>query len=222
MSWDPIWEKIFKERDEWGKYPIEDLVRFIAKNYYSKINRNKIKILEIGCGLGGGPGWYIAREGFSYTGFDGSITAIEKVKNRFKEDGLSGEFVKGDFVQLPWENETFDAVIDIVSLQCNSEASTALIIKEVYRVLKSGGLHFSYTSKAGCWGDGTGIKIDNTTYQDVSEGPFSNMGIIRFATEDNLKAFYSNFINMDIEYTKRSLKKRTREISYWIVSCQKR
>ena len=34
-----------------GKYPSEDLIRFISKNYYnSKVNRENIKILEIGSG----------------------------------------------------------------------------------------------------------------------------------------------------------------------------
>ena len=42
-----IWDKIFRAKT-WGKYPSEDLIRFISKNYYnSKVNRENIKILEI-------------------------------------------------------------------------------------------------------------------------------------------------------------------------------
>lgn len=42
------WEKIHKEQ-EWGKYPSESVIRFIARNYY-KTKRENVKILDFGCG----------------------------------------------------------------------------------------------------------------------------------------------------------------------------
>ena len=80
-----IWNNIFINRDSCGYYPPEELIRFIAKKYYHVTDRKNIKILEVGCGPGGGPSWYIAREGFSYFGIDGSVIAIEKAKKRFIE-----------------------------------------------------------------------------------------------------------------------------------------
>jgi len=53
MSWDTTWERVF-QKQEWGKYPCEELIRFIAKNFYNVADRSKIKILEIGFGSGGG------------------------------------------------------------------------------------------------------------------------------------------------------------------------
>jgi len=32
MVWDKIWDKVFTEH-EWGRYPAENLIRFIANNY---------------------------------------------------------------------------------------------------------------------------------------------------------------------------------------------
>ena len=58
-----IWDKIFKSKG-WGKYPAEDLVRFIAKNFDKKKKKSKINILEIGCGPGGNLS-YFAKEGFN-------------------------------------------------------------------------------------------------------------------------------------------------------------
>jgi hypothetical protein len=62
-SWDPTWEQVFRVRD-WARYPQEELIRFVAVNFYSAAERKKIKILDAGCGTGAGV-WFIAREGFS-------------------------------------------------------------------------------------------------------------------------------------------------------------
>lgn len=64
MSNDNIWNSVFKNQ-EWGKYPSEDLIRFIARNFYSIKNRLDVKVLEIGCGPGANI-WFLAREGFSF------------------------------------------------------------------------------------------------------------------------------------------------------------
>jgi SAM-dependent methyltransferase len=221
MTWDPVWEKIFKERAKWGKYPPEELVRFIAKNYYPSKDRRAIKILEIGCGPGAGPGWYIAREGFTYVGLDGSRTAIRKAEERFREDALAGEFVIGTFDAMPWPDNTFDSVIDIASLQCNAEEGTRTILKEVHRILKPGGKHFSLTAKNDSWGDGTGVRIDATSYRDIQDGPYVGMGVIRFATRESLKKLYADFNDLELEYSIRSVNQCTREVSNWVVICRK-
>ena len=48
-SIDPIWEEIHS-RQEWGQYPSEHVIRFIASNYYRALDRNAVKILDFGCG----------------------------------------------------------------------------------------------------------------------------------------------------------------------------
>jgi SAM-dependent methyltransferase len=221
MTWDPVWEKIFKERDRWGKYPPLELVRFIAGNYYAIPDRRSVRILEIGCGPGGGPAWYIAREGFSFFGIDASATALEKARQRFRAENLCGEFQLGLLDRLPYRDGYFDCVVDVAALQCNSEADTRDILRDVLRVLQPGGRHFSFTSQAGTWGDETGIKLDSTTYQDVQTGPFAHMGVIRFATRQSLEMLYRDFSCLQLEYTVRTLQGGTREIRDWVVTCQK-
>lgn len=216
-----VWEEIFKNRSSWGYYPPEELIRFIAKYYYDKIDRKSVKILEVGCGPGGGPSWYIAREGFSFYGIDGSSTAIEKAKKRFQEEKISGQFTVGNIADLPWENETFDCVIDIACLQHNSEQETMKIIKEIYRVLKKEGRHFSLATKKGCWGDGKGEKLDNTSFKEILEGPFAHMGVVRFATQESLKNLYKDFSKFNLEYSIRSVNQQKNEISNYIIDCQK-
>lgn len=220
MSWDPIWEQIFSAR-EWGRYPQEDVVRFVARHFYSVPDRSAVRMLEVGCGPGSGASWFIAREGFGLCGIDGSATAIEKARRRFETEGLSGEFVQGDIAVLPWMDESFDAVLDLGCLGCNSEEETVAIVREIHRVLKPGGLHFSFTMKAGSWGDGTGVRLDATTVASASEGPYTNMGKVRFATEESLRRIYRDFADVSMEYLVQSAANRTREVTHWILTCRK-
>ncbi|MBR1383475.1 MAG: hypothetical protein IJ555_06660 [Ruminococcus sp.] len=50
-SFDSKWEKVHQERD-WGKYPAESTIRFVARNFYSVPDRSRVKILDFGCGGG--------------------------------------------------------------------------------------------------------------------------------------------------------------------------
>ena len=220
MVWDPVWERIFRER-EWGRYPAEEVVRFVARNFYGAPDRAAVKMLEIGCGPGSGTSWFIAREGFSLTGMDASPTAIEKARRRFGEERLRGEFVVGVVDRLPFPDGTFDAVLDVVCLACNDERETAAILGEVHRVLKSGGLHFSLTPRDDCWGSAAGERIDGTTLREVAEGPFASLGKTRFPTRASLTRLYAAFRDLALDYTVRSAEGGTREITHWIVTCRK-
>lgn len=80
MAWDPLWERVFSSQS-WGNYPGEDFIRFVANNFYQNLNRGQVRILEVGCGPGANL-WFMAREGFSVYGVDGSQTAIALAKSR--------------------------------------------------------------------------------------------------------------------------------------------
>ena len=220
MAWDEVWERVFRDR-EWGRYPQEDVVRFVARSFYAARDRAQVKILEIGCGPGSGASWFIAREGFSLTGIDASPTAIDKARARFAAEGLRGEFVLGPVDRLPFPDESFDAVIDVVCLACNAEEGTRAILREVRRVLKTGGRHFSLTPKDGCWGDGAGERIDATTLREVRAGPFSGLGPTRFATRESILDLYSGFRDLALEHMSRSADNGEHEVTHWIVTCRK-
>ncbi len=98
-SFDSIWEKIHVTQ-EWGKYPSEFVVRFIARNYYD-MDRKTIKVLDFGCG-GGSNTWYLAREGFDTYAFDGFKSAIEKVRTRLEGENLPADLKILDVLDLDY------------------------------------------------------------------------------------------------------------------------
>ena len=81
LSFDNKWEELHSTM-EWGSYPSEEIIRFVARNFYKK-NREEVKLLDVGCGAGSVI-WYLCREGFKPYGFDGSPSAIEKARQRLQ------------------------------------------------------------------------------------------------------------------------------------------
>jgi len=222
MVWDKIWERVFQNQ-EWGKYPNEELIRFIAKNFYKAKDRKRIKILEIGCGPGANL-WYLAREGFCVYGIDGSITAIKKAKNRLNGEvkDWSGDLIVGDITTIPFNDQFFDAVVDVECLYCNSIEDLDEILNEINRVLKPKGMFFSLTFAKGCWGDETGKKIGYNAYY-VSEGPMKGKGYTRFTSREDIIKFYERIFEIVSLYqTIRYFPDIDKEIKEWVIECQKK
>jgi len=220
MSWDQTWEYIFKTQD-WGKYPSEDLIRFVARNFYESPSRKEINILEVGCGTGANL-WFIAREGFSVYGIDGSETAIEKAKARLNDEvkGWNGELIVGDIISLPYENSIFDAVIDNEAIYANSYENSVKIYNEIHRVLKQNGKIFSKAFASGCWGDGTGQHVGPNTWIP-NEGPMNNKGLSRFASKEDMEELLNKFQIVELERLERTYNNLNEKVIEWIVTGEK-
>lgn len=198
MAWDTVWEGVFKLQS-WGKYPGEDLIRFVAKNFYGVSERSQIKFLEVGCGPGANL-WFMAREGFQVYGVDGSKTAIDLARSRLDIEcsGWDGELHCGDIAGLPYADMTFDAVIDNECLCCNSFESSQEIYAEMARVTKPGGKLFSRTFAAGSWGEGTGMSAGHHAWF-CSEGPLAGKGYSRFTYLDEIDDLISGWVIESVE-----------------------
>jgi SAM-dependent methyltransferase len=97
-------------------------------------------VLEVSCGHGGGAS-YLSRtlQPGKYTALDLNPTGIRFCRQRHQVDGLS--FTQGDAENLPFEPNTFDAVINVEASHCYP--SLPRFLAEVARVLRPGG-HFLY------------------------------------------------------------------------------
>jgi ubiquinone/menaquinone biosynthesis C-methylase UbiE len=220
--WDKGWDILFS-RVEWGRYPGEELIRFVARNFYSKHNRKDIKILEVGCGSGANL-WYLAREGFKTYGFDGSSVAIEKAENFLKKENLTADLKQGDALNLPYDDAMFDAVLDVECLYANSLVDTSVILKEIYRVLKPGGLIYSKTFSVGMSGEKTGLRMteEPNTFLEMPDGPLhKEYGIIRLTSEKEIPKIYHLFSEIEYDYISRTDKNRSKEILEWVIQGRK-
>ena len=139
-SVDPIWEEKYSQGHA-QNYPWDVIVSFVFRNAPRDKPREKIRILEVGCGTGSNL-WFAAREGFSVSGVDASLSAIELAKAKFLADNLEGDLRVADFIALPFSNDTFDLVIDRGALTCVGFADAQRAIKEINRVTRVGGRFF--------------------------------------------------------------------------------
>jgi SAM-dependent methyltransferase len=220
MTWDSIWEEVFRSQP-WGKYPSEDVIRFVARHFYKVPDRGSVKILEVGCGTGANL-WYIANEGFAAYGIDGSASAIATCRQRMDAEvlGWKGVLTEGDVCSLPYSDDFFDAVIDNECIYANLYDDARRIYQEAHRVLKPGGKLYSKTFVSGMVGDGTGFKVGHNAWL-VAVGPLAGKGPSRFTSESEIDGLLTPLKVISIDRVSRSEGNRSTEIIEWVVIAEK-
>lgn len=220
-TFDEIWEQIHIEQ-EWGKYPSEEVIRFVARNFY-KHDRAKTRILDAGCGTGA-ISWYLAREGYTVYAFDGSETAIVKAEKRIKDEGLCVKFCVLDAANTKFEDNYFDGIIDSAMIYANRVDNIKMILSECYRVLKPNGKFFSTgLFKTKMTGFGTGQELEKGTYREVTEGALAHRGTVHFFEYEELNELWNSagFKNIKIDSLERTDNGGLNSVSYYMVSCEK-
>jgi ubiquinone/menaquinone biosynthesis C-methylase UbiE len=118
--------------------------RFFIQQYHRTATQADLsgkRVLEVSCGHGGGAS-YLTRtlKPASYTGLDLNSAGIEFCRKRHQLPGL--DFVHGDAENLPFADQSFDAVLNVEASHLYPRLPRFLA--EVARVLSPGG-HFLYT-----------------------------------------------------------------------------
>ncbi len=140
---DQRWDAYHDKRSEWDTYPNEDLTFFIYRTFGKIEDRRKIRILDLGCGIGPNT-WFLAREGFRVVALDASETALALCRDRMRRERVYVEdYVQSDCVKLPFPDAAFHAVIDVVCTYANPLADVIAAVQEARRVLVPGGKLFS-------------------------------------------------------------------------------
>lgn len=101
---------------------------------------------------------------------DGSLSALRKANAWIGREGLKIRSVACCITQLPFADQSFDAVVDVVSSAHNSMSEARKIFAEVARVLKPGGLLFSITPTDTC-----------------SRRPFVGLGTVNYMTRQEVE-----------------------------------
>ena len=95
-----------------------------------------LEMLEVSCGHGGGAS-YIARylKPKRYVGLDRTEEAVDFCQRNYQVPNL--EFVQGDAMDLQFEEDTFDAMVNVEA--SHSYPDFPRFLSEAFRVLKPGG-----------------------------------------------------------------------------------
>jgi len=214
------WERVHSSRP-WGRYPSEDMIRFVARTFYGVPERNRLHMLEMGCGQGCNL-WYLAREGFSVAGIDGSPTAVKLAGQRLAEDGLPpADLRSGNFSVLPWPTESFDAVFDIEAIYANEITVIRACLAEAHRVLKPGGYIYSKMFGTKTSGFGRGTELEPGTMLNPTEGPCGGFGLSHFFSEPEIRHEFRAFSDLKLDWLHRSDHNCQVEVFEWIIQARK-
>lgn len=163
---------------------------FIAQKWKDK----KIKkVLDFGCGRGR-HSIYFAKQGFHVSAFDLSEESTEYLRAWAERENLSVGIKTADMLELPYDDNSFDAIFAYHVISHTDSAGIKKIIREISRVLKIGGeIYITLCSKE-TWSfkDAGYPKLDENTVIKTDEGP--EKGIPHFyVTLDDIIDLFANF-----------------------------
>lgn len=147
---------------EWGwgtsfhfanRYPKETFAESIRRHEYylaSKIglssDASKLKVLDVGCGIGGPMRNICKFTGSDVTGLTLNQYQVDRGNELCNADPQLGtsrcRSVQGDFMEMPFENSTYDAAYAIEAT-CHAPDRVG-VYSEIYRVLKPGSIFACY------------------------------------------------------------------------------
>ncbi len=97
------------------------------------------RVLDAGCGVGGTAIWLAQEFGCKVTGLSNCEPHVELASRQAEQRGVGNlvEFIHGDFMEMPFPDACFDAVLNHDSF-CYAHDKLAYL-QGVYRILKPGG-----------------------------------------------------------------------------------
>ncbi len=139
MSREDRWDTYIRER---VRYELENFHKIdpVVDEFIKWLREEDLQyVLDLGCGIGKHC-YYLAHHGFKVSGLDISDEAINIAEKNAYRLNFSASFHKGDFVSLPFHNESFDAILAVNTLHHDFYEGIVEAIREVYRVLRREGL----------------------------------------------------------------------------------
>ncbi len=222
-NWDEYWGTRFTE------FPCEHLIRFVRRNFQAK-NIKGMKALDLGTGVGT-QAIFLANCGFDTYAIEGSKGALKKADHRLVNDMKPGAVLhldEGDMVKLPYEDNFFDIVVDIASIQHNKRADIIKIINEVKRVMKPGARFFTMMRTNWDYLYGNGMFLEKGTLHNIP-GDLSQAGITHFFGLAEIQILFTElgkdgrpfFSKTEINYTETTIGGTKDKVAHWLVSCTK-
>jgi hypothetical protein len=211
--YDGIWEQIFSSRS-WGRYPAEDLIRFVAREAFSVTDRASLKALEVGCGPGANL-WFLAN--------DGSPSAVSLARTTLDREkpGWKGRVEVGNFCHLPDDFSGYDFALDSEAIYCNDFQESSRLIADIHERLRSGGAFWSRTFAPGTWGVASGTQIGQD-YWLANEGPLAGTGPVRLTPFESIERLYgTNWASMTIGEITRHDGNPNHLVREWIIVARK-
>ena len=167
---------------------------------FRELAHEEIKVFDLGCGWGNHLR-FLVREGYAAYGIDGSETAIRNCRR------ITPQVTCGSFLDLPYADNTFDAVIDRNSIQCNTIEVVETVIGEVSRTLKEGGMLYS-------------ILLGQTNKPEAFHAHYLDSSATRLEREQ-VQWLFSGFSSLMVDQEKRTYNGCDLTLEQWHIIAKK-
>ncbi len=126
------------DKDLWTEFKDDPIVKQVGK--LIKKDNPQGKVLDLGCGRGRNS-ILLAKLGFEVRGVDLVPKALNEAKKSARKEKLDGNvhFQKADALNLPFEKDSFDGVIDRGCFHHIVKRDWAKYRRNINKVLKDGG-----------------------------------------------------------------------------------
>ena len=175
-----------EEKNSFWLKPSEESY-YIASRWKEK---NYKDILDFGCGLGR-HSIFFAKNGFNVSAFDLSEDGVNNLNHWAEEEKLNINTIVADMINLPYDDNSFDAIFAYHVISHTDTAGIKKIISEISRVLRPNGeIYITLCSKETWSFKYAGYpKIDENTVVKTDEGPEKGIPHFYVTCSDILNLF---------------------------------
>lgn len=222
------WDRIYSSQGRRAEYPDEFVIRFVNRYLLDESHDpDATRVLDLGCGPGRHVA-YLAREGFDTYGVDYSAVAVDMARTLCEREGLDATVKRESIFELPFDDGTFDCVIDCATIQHNRVGDIETAIAEVSRVLEPDGLFFWKTrSRADSfYGEGREVEPGTCVFHQESvvtdrDGETVEKPTHFFEHAEIRELLDERFEETAIEYTERTFDEMEEKIAHYVVVANK-
>ena len=134
-----------------------------------------MQILDAGCGVGGPMGNLARYCGAGFVGINNNAYQIERAKVHTRDVETLCRFIKGDYMQIPEDDDRFDGAISIEAMPHAPDKTAAY--SEILRVLRPGACFACYE-----WCLTDVFDPSNTEHMQIKQGIMTGSGLPEIAS----------------------------------------
>ncbi len=221
------WEKEYRNPKlvTKGDKPQADVLRFLK--FLKKEEKFKVEeknVLDLGCGTGRNSN-YLADLGNSVIGIEISATALNLAKERAKGIGVSVDYRLGDIgLEYGIDENSIDVILDITASNSLDKNGREIYLKEMARVLKTGGYIFV---RALCKDGNKNVKalLKDSAGREKDTYVLKEIGLVeRVFSKEDITALYSKYfkiLKLEKKTGYATFNDRIYKRDYWLLYLQK-
>lgn len=222
-----LWNDVYKEKFNTLWEPNEDIVRFCARQIQKRVTfdnytpvRSVRDVLDLGCGNGRHV-VYFGKQNLRVSGIDISPQAIEWAREWCARVGVSADLRVCSIDALPYEHGSFDAVVSHGVLDHVPAPLAAAAVKEVFRMLRPGGIFYCDLRSIADDEFGQGEEVACNTFR-LKDGYEAGLVQHFFSIEEIDQMFLPYFKKLYVETNERAFGDGLRNrFVRWVVALER-